>query len=409
MHGLSSKLHLIALCLLLLSGCGRDEAKVRAPVAVDVLTVKPTSIKEIRELPGRVEPVRSAEVHARVDGIIKAVMYQEGAAVKAGQILFEIDKREMRAKVNAAEAALQRAEATEKNARQEVSRYQDLVAKHTVSQQSYDNALARLRQASADVAESRAELEQARLTLDYASVKAPIDGRVGRALVREGALVRASESTMLTVVAQLDPVYVNIPESIKDVLVLRERISKGELSASSPEEVPITLKLENGQQYEHSGYFNYFDLNVAQTTGSISLRAQFPNPDFVLFPGLFVTAQIPFGELKNVIIIPQRAVIHRQSGAIAFTVDENNRIVEQPLTLGDLRGRGWIIRKGLKAEDRVVVNGTQKVRAGTTVNPQELAQTGEPTEETTTPQNSVQQPQKETGSTEQQGSNETKN
>src|SRR5690606_6189243 len=297
----------------LVAGCGGGESP-QTPMEVppperSVVVPEPPPIDKVEEVPGRVQAYRTAEVRARVDGIVQRRLYEEGTNVEEGQELFLIDPREMRAAVNAAEAALARAEAEVENARQEVERYDELLADRAVSEQEYEAAVARLRTAEATAAQARAQLERAELDLSFATVTAPISGRVGRAQVSEGALVSAAQATLLTRIEQLDPVYVNFSASSGELLDIRRQIAEGALEVPELQRVRVTLVLENGSVYEHAGFVDFLDLSIDEQTGTAALRAEVPNPDWVLLPGQFVRVRVEVGVRPNVTMIPQRAVV----------------------------------------------------------------------------------------------------
>ena len=325
------------------------------------------------EIPGRVQAFRSAEVRARVNGIVQKRLYDEGSDVREGQDLFLIDPREMRAAVSAAEATLARAQATAANAEQDVKRYKGLVQDRAVSEQEYDAAVARLRTAQADVSQARAQLESARLNLAYTTVTAPISGRAGRARVTEGALVSASGATLLTTIEQLDPVYVNFSQSSSELLQVRQEIAQGQLRVPELRRVGVTLLLENGKPYAHAGHLDFLDLSIDQVTGTVALRAQVPNPDSALLPGQFVRARIEAGERMNVIVLPQRAVQVTARGASVLVLGPDNNVASREVTLGELREGSWIILGGIQPGERVIVDGIQKVQPG---RPARVAGTG---------------------------------
>jgi membrane fusion protein (multidrug efflux system) len=331
---------------------------------VRIVTVQTQPLTNVIEVPGRLQAVRTAEVRARVDGIVQRRLYDEGTDVRAGKVLFEIDPRPLRARLNAAEATLARAEATAANAAQDVKRYTGLVAQKALSQQEFDAAVARQRTAQADVAQARAEVETARLNLEYTSVTAPIAGRAGRAEVTEGAMVSAASGTLLTRIEQVDPIYVNFSQSSAELLALRDQISSGALNLSGLDKVPVHLVLEDGRVYNRTGRVDFLDLRIDEATGTAALRAEVPNPDRVLLPGQFVRARVDAGvELKG-LVVPQRAVVITPQGASVMIVGEKNVAESRTVTVGELRGGSWQILKGLAAGDRVIIDGLQQARAG---------------------------------------------
>jgi membrane fusion protein (multidrug efflux system) len=353
-----------AVCLLLLCSCGREAPPTPPPPEVRVVSAKAQSIENITEVPGRVQAVRTAQVRARVDGIVERRLYDEGTDVKAGETLFVIDPREYRANVSAVAATLTRARATAANARQDVERYKGLVKEQAISQQEFDAAMARLRTADADVEQTQAQLESAQLNLSYTKVTAPIAGRAGRAQVTEGALVSASAATLLTTIEQLEPIYVNFSQSSAYLLAIRREIAAGTLKVPVLGKVEVTLLLEDGSTYPHAGHLNFLDLSIDQATGTAAVRAEFPNPQQTLLPGQFVRARIEAGIRPHGFWVPQRAVQVSQSGATVMTVAEGDTIAVRPVKLGEQRGDRWIVLDGLQDGDRIVVDGVQKVQPG---------------------------------------------
>ena len=351
----------------LISACAKDAPPAPPPPAVDVIVVRPQLVASVLELPGRVAAVRIAEVRARVDGIVERRLFAEGSDVRAGQALFRIDPRERRADYQAAVATLQRYQASSANAGQVVARYRPLVGQRAISKQEYDAAIAQQRTSQADVANARAQADRARLALSYTNVTAPISGRVGRADVTEGALVNASAATLMAKIEQLNPVYVNFGQSSSDVLALRRDIASGRVDSPGIGRVRVTLTLEDGTRYGVDGVLNFADLAVDQATGTVSLRAQFPNPGLILLPGQFVRARIEAGTRPGGMMVPQRAVSISGRGATVMVVGADNIATPRPIKLGDLNGGNWVVASGLKFGDRVIVNGLQKVRPGAPV------------------------------------------
>lgn len=350
-----------------LGACGEQTPPPPPPPEVNVVVAEVKAIDNISEVPGRVQAVRMAQVRARVDGIVQRRLYVEGSDVKAGQPLFLIDPREYRANLSVAEAALVRAEATEANVSQDVERYKGLIKEHVVSQQAYDTAIATLRTAQADVAQARAQVESAKLNLSYTTVTAPISGRARRAEVTEGALVSESSATLLTVIEQLDPIYVNFSQSSSDLLSLRREVSSGTLKVPELAKVGVTLVLEDGSEYPHAGHMNFLDLSIDATTGTAAMRAEFPNRERTLLPGQFVSARIAAGVRPNGILLPQRAVKLAAQGASVLIVDAENLAAVRDVKLGSLSGGSWVVTAGLAAGDRVIVDGWQKVQPGSPV------------------------------------------
>ncbi|HEX2254443.1 MAG TPA: efflux RND transporter periplasmic adaptor subunit [Thermoanaerobaculia bacterium] len=350
---------------LLLTACAEPPAQqAPPPPEVSVVVADPQPVVNRFELPGRLQAVRTAEVRARVDGIVQRRLYEEGTDVDAGQPLFGIDPSELRAELAAAEAALARAEATAANATQDVERYRGLVAQQAISQQEYDTAVARQRTAQADVAQARARVQAARLDLGYTTVRAPISGRAGRAQVTEGALVSAASATLLTTIEQIDPIYANFSLSSAELLKVRQGIASGEIEMPELGRVQVRLVLEDGTLYGPTGHLDFLDLAINETTGTTALRADFPNPESTLLPGQFVRVRIDAGVRPAALLIPQRAVTVTPQGASVMVVGDDDVVENRPVKLGALQGDSWLIEEGLSGGERVVVAGIQKVQPG---------------------------------------------
>jgi membrane fusion protein (multidrug efflux system) len=355
---------------LLVAACSKPAPPAAPPPPqVNVITVGTEPIANVIELPGRLQAVRISEVRARVDGIVQRRLYTEGTDVREGQPLFEIDPRELRARASAAQAALTKAEATAANATQDVNRYKGLVAQQALSQQEYDAAVARLRTAEADVAQRRAELAAARLSLGYTTVRAPISGRAGRAQVTEGALVSAGAGTLMTVIEQIDPIYANFAQSSSDVLALRNKIASGAVQAPAARQMTARLVLEDGSQYRMPGKLNFVDMSFDEATGTGAMRAELPNPQRTLVPGQFVRVRVEAGVQAKGLRIPQRAVTVTPTAANVLVVGAKDVVESRPVKLGALEGDYWIIQGGLQAGDRIVVDGLQKAVPGQPVKP----------------------------------------
>src|SRR5215218_1582277 len=360
-----------AVAVLLLAACSKSAPPAAAPPPpeVRVVAVSPEPIVDMIELPGRLQAVRISEVRARVDGIVQRRLYTEGTDVRAGQPLFAIDPRELRARFSAAQASLARAEATRANASQDVARYKGLVAQQALSQQEYDAAVARLRTAEADVAASRAQMAEARLSLGYTTVTAPISGRAGRAEVTEGALVSGGAGTLLTRIEQIDPIYANFSQSSADVLTLRNQIASGALQAPATRQMTVRLVLEDGSAYRMPGRLNFVDMSFDEATGTGAMRAEFPNPQRMLRPGQFVRVRVEAGVQAKGLRIPQRAVTVTPTAANVLVVGAKDIVESRPVKLGALEGDYWIIQSGLEAGERIIVDGLQKAAPGKPVKP----------------------------------------
>ena len=334
------------------------------PPEVEVITVQPQTVARTVETPGRLEAVRTAEVRARVEGILEKRLFREGSEVKRGDILFRIDPRTLEANVAAARASLAKAEAQALIASQTMARKEALVGSNAVSRQEYEQAVAGKAQADAEVAAARATLQRAEIDLGHATVTAPIDGRIGRALVTEGALVGKGEATHLATIEQYDPIRVAFSQSSADFLRLREAIRSGTASASP---APVRLILENSREYGQPGRILFNDLAVDPATGTVGIRAEFPNPGRDLLPGQFVTVRLPLSQARDVITVPQRSVQVGPQGQMVMLVGPEDMVVPAPVQTDGLSGSDWIIATGLKGGERVIVNGLQKARPGTPV------------------------------------------
>lgn len=362
-----------SLCLLLAvlaSGCGSESEEsppAPPPPEVAVLTVEPEPVANIIEMPGRVEAFRTAQVRARVTGIVQERLYEEGSEVEAGQALFKIDPSEMQANLNAAQAALERAQAAAENAARDAERYESLVKRGAISRQDYDAAVAQARTARAEVAQAEAQVESARLNLQYTQVTAPIDGIAGRAEVTEGALVSAAEATLMAQIKQSHPIYVNLAQSNSVLLRLRAQFASGDLVLEDGGRVEVKLVLENGEEYPHTGYVDFLAMTVDESTGTVAARAQFPNPDRALLPGQFVRARVLAGSRPAGVLIPQRAVVMTNRGGSVMVINEQDQAITRQIELGEMRGSSWVVRSGLEAGDRIVVEGWQGIRSGAKV------------------------------------------
>ena len=362
---------LVSLIVLALAGCQKqtDAEQDQPPPQAKVQIIEPAAHMLTGDLPGRIEPARTAEVRARVPGIVLERLFEEGANVKAGDVLFRIDPAPLEAAVAQARGALARAEASVYQADSLVRRYEPLVEARAISQQEYDNAIAAQKSAQAEKLSAQAALQTARLDLDYATVTAPIDGRIGRALVTEGALVGQGEATPMARIQQLDPIYADFTQSVDDLLRLRAAAADGriELQEDGAARVRITL----GQQgFSQEGRLLFSDISVDRSTGQVTLRAELPNPDAVLLPGMYVRVQTELGIEPSAIFIPQRAV-QRGTDSIprVLVVDGENKVQERQVALGAMRGSDWQVTSGLEQGERVIVEAVAKFQPGSTVEP----------------------------------------
>ena len=354
---------------LLLTGCGQQDAKPAGPpgggmppAEVGVVTVNPGNVGLVTELPGRLEASRVAQVRARAAGILHKRLFREGSDVKAGQALFEIDASPYQAAYASAQAAQARAEANLMQATAQAERYKPLAAAQAVSQQEYVNAQAAQKQAEADVASGKAAVQNARINLGYASVTAPIAGRIGRALVTEGALVGQGEATPLAVVQQIDPVYVNFTQSAGEVMKLRRALESGQLQRAGAQAASVRVILEDGTEYARPGKLLFSDLTVDTTTGQIALRAELPNPGGTLLPGLYVRVRLEQAQASNAITLPQQAVTRSPQGDSVMVVGADGKVQPRPVKVGGQQNAQWVILDGLKAGEQVMVDGFQKLR-----------------------------------------------
>ncbi|WP_045883120.1 MexC family multidrug efflux RND transporter periplasmic adaptor subunit [Pseudomonas chlororaphis] len=353
-----------------LAGCGpaneqESVAEVARPVEVVAAVTEPLALTS--ELPGRVEPMRVAEVRARVAGIVMKKHFEEGADVKAGDLLFQIDPAPLKAAVSRAEGELARAQSAVQEAQARVRRYEPLVKIEAVSQQDFDTATADLRSAQAATRSAQADLESARLNLGYASVTAPISGRVGRALVTEGALVGQGDATLMARVQQLNPVYVDFTQSAAEALRLRELLKDGKLSGDKNKGLSIRVE---GTPYERQGSLLFTDVAVDRGTGQIVLRGKFDNADGTLLPGMYVRVTTPQGTDNQAILVPQRAVQRTSDGsAQVLVIGADERVEARAVRTGAMQGSRWQISEGLKAGDQVIVGGLAGLQPGAKVVP----------------------------------------
>ena len=339
------------------------------------MTVETESVPLITELPGRINATREAQVRARATGILLKRLFDEGANVKEGDVLFQIDPAPLQAALNSAQAALVKTEATLKEARARVNRYKELVGINAVSKQVYDEAVATLGQNEAEMQANKAAIETAQLNFGYAKVTAPISGRIGKALVTEGALVSASDATPLAVIRQLDPVYFDFTQSSTEVLRLKRAMEAGAIQSVGRGEAKVTLILEDGTTYSHSGKLLFSDIAVDPTTGMITLRAEFPNPDNHLLAGMFARAQLVEGVKTNAVTIPQRTIGRGAGGSsTVLVVNNENKVELRNIDIDRAIGNKVVVAKGLKAGERIMVEGSQKAPPGAVVKPVPFAE-----------------------------------
>lgn len=355
-----------------LGGCEKRESTqaTRPPSEVSVVTVASERVNRTTELPGRINPMREAQVRARATGILLKRTFEEGSNVREGQILFEIDSAPLQASLNSAKASMAKTEAALKESRATVDRYKELVQINAISKQVYEQAVATLGQNEAELLVATAAIQTTELNLGYARVIAPISGRIGRALVTEGALVSATEATQLAVIRQLDPVYFDFTQSSAELLRFKRALKTGSLENVARGEAKVTLMLEDGSVYQHAGKLLFSDIAVDPTTGMITLRAEVPNPENLLMPGMFARAQIIEGVSTNAITIPQRTIIRGAAGAsTVLVVNDENKVEARSIEIDRTVGTKVLVAKGLKPGERIIVEGSQKAPPGSVVKP----------------------------------------
>jgi membrane fusion protein, multidrug efflux system len=361
---------ILVLSLPVISGChGRQNQMANPPPPeVGVITIQSEPLPITTELPGRIDPMRTAQVRARVAGILLKRVFTEGSNVKAGDVLFQIDPAPYKASLDSAKANLLQA-------RSLAERYKPLVSINAVSKQDYDAAVAA-------EAQAKSAEEIASLNLGYCTVTAPISGRIGQALVTEGALVGQGEATELAVIQQMDPIYFDFTESSTELLKLRQEFDKGQLKKIASDEAKITLLLEDGTVYPHEGKLLFSDVTVDPTTGMVTLRAEFPNSDDLLLPGMFARARVEQAVDSNAITVPQRGVVYGANGKpTVMVVTPDNKVEIRPVTVSSAEDNKWIVTGGLKAGDRVILEGLQKIQPGMTVKPVPFGSTNAPADD----------------------------
>ena len=362
-----------AAAMIVLASCDEQKPAASAPhafppSAVSIITTKAEALPITSELPGRIAPTRIAEVRPRVNGILIERVFTQGSLVKKGDVLYRIDPKPFEVQVASAEATLRRAEAVQMQARQLADRQQQLKKANVTSAQQFEDAMAKLATADADVALAQAGLASAKLNLAYTNVTAPISGRIGRALITEGALVSATGADNLATIQQLDPVYADFTQPAGDLIRLRKALESGGLASS--DEAPVKLLLDEGTPYEHPGRLLFSEAAVDASTGQVILRGEFPNPDGNLLPGMYVRVLIEQGIEKDAIAVPQQAVQRDPSGqARIYVVNDENKAEIRVVRAGRIINDRWVISDGLKPGDKVIVEGFQKIRPGAPVAP----------------------------------------
>ncbi len=367
---------LVAAAALTLTACGGGKgngaetagAGQMPPPEVAVLAVQPGTVSLSTELPGRLEASRVAQVRAQATGILQKRVFTEGSDVKAGQVLYRIDPAPYEAALQSAQAQLAQAQAQLAQASALAARYKPLVAVQAISPQEYDAAVAAEKAAQAQVAAGKAAVRTASINRNYATVTAPISGRIGRSLVTEGALVSAQEGTQLATIQQVDPLYLNIAQPASEVLRLREALAGGQLArAGQSEAARVEILLENGQPYAEPGRLLFTDLTVDPATGQVSLRAEVPNPRGLLLPGMYVRARLQQAQIEGAILLPQQAVTRGSQGDSVLVVAEDGQVTPRPVTIEGAQDGQWIVTSGLQPGEQVMVEGAMKLMLGAKV------------------------------------------
>lgn len=361
---------------MLLTGCDNKDApqagQQHAP-EVGVVTLKTTPLTITTDLPGRTSSYRIAEVRPQVSGIILKRNFVEGSDITAGESLYQIDPATYQAAYDSAKGDLVQAQANAQIAALTVKRYKPLLGTKYISQQDYDTAVATASQTAAAVQVAKASVETARINLAFTKVTSPISGRIGKSSVTEGALVQNAQTTALATVQQLDPIYVDVTQSSEDFMRLRAELNSGKLQQAGGK-AQVKLLLQNGNEYAQTGTLEFSDVTVDETTGSITLRAVFPNPQHTLLPGMFVRARLDEGTNPNALLVPQQAITRTPTGqATAMIVGEDNKVVVRNLTTEQAIGDKWLVTEGLKAGDKVITTGVQRAKPGIQVTPQEVS------------------------------------
>jgi len=357
------------LLALTIGACSHSAPPAPQPAEVGVVTAQPTNFPVTRDYPGRLAATLTAQVRARVTGIVLQRVYREGTDVKAGDVLFKIDPAPLQASLRQAQGQLAQAQATARNADLSATRSKELGAKGVLAKQDVDNAIAAAAEADAAVKAAQANVENAKINLGYATVTAPISGRAGMANVTQGALVSPTDTNPLTTVQVIDPIYANFSEPMAEVEQLRKAEKAGTLALATPDKVRVKIELPDGSMYPLAGTLDFTDLAVDPSTGAVDLRAIVPNPDHTLLPGMFVKIRLSLATLHGAFLLPQGAILRDNEGAYVYVVGADDKIVEKRVDLGDQRGADWIVQRGLDAGAKVVVSGVQKAQAGERVKP----------------------------------------
>ncbi len=350
-----------------LNGCDSDQPAPKNIQQVGTITIKPETIESTYQLAGRTVASEISQVRPQVNGVVIEQLFKEGTQVSKGQPLYKIDSSLYRDGVDEAAGNLALAKATVNSARLQAERYKELIKVNGVSQQELDNAQSAYEQAKATVAVNEAVLKTARTNLRYTQVSAPISGRIGRSSITRGALVTSAQTDPLATIQKLDPMYVDLTQSSDEYMALRKQLTENGIK---PTELSVRLKLENGTAYAEQGTFKFSDVAVDEATGSVTLRAAFPNPNNALLPGLYVRAELGTGTRPNSVLIPQGALFRDAEGnPLVWIVGKDNKAEQRKITLGDAIDNRWLVTSGLKAGDQVIVEGLQGLSAGMTIEP----------------------------------------
>ncbi|MGB7574193.1 MAG: efflux RND transporter periplasmic adaptor subunit [Thermodesulfobacteriota bacterium] len=355
---------------LITSGCGSQQAAPEPGLPeVAVVTVNPERVVLTTELPGRTSAYFVAEIRPQVNGIVQERLFNEGSDVKAGSVLYRIDPAPYQAAYDNAVAALARSEANLPPIRLKAERYRELIAVKAISQQDFDNAVAALKQAEADIDYSKAAVESARINLAYTRIAAPISGRIGKSNVTVGALATAYQGSPFATIQQLDPIYVDAPESSANLLQLKRNIAAGRIKGTGPDQARVKLLLEDGTPYPQEGTLKFSEVTVDPSTGSFILRMVFPNPKHTLLPGMYVRAVVQEGVVDRAILVPQQGVSRDPKGnPVALIVDGSGKVEQRMITVARAMGDRWLVSEGLNPGDRLIVEGSQRIRPGASVN-----------------------------------------
>lgn len=352
-----------------LAACGKSQPPPPPPPQVGVVSVHARSVPLVNDFVGRLAATRTAQVRARVTGIVLKRVYTEGTDVKAGDVLFRIDPAPLEAALRAQQGQLDQALATAHNDEVKARRMRELAARGVIAKQDLDDAVAAANAAEASVKAARGNVETAKINLGYATVTAPISGRAGRANVTEGALVSPTDAQPLTTIEQIDPIYVDFSQPMAEVEKLRAAQASGDLKLAAPNQAQVQIVLPDGSVYAHTGTLNFADLAVDPQTGAVSLRAIVPNPERTLLPGMFVKLRLTLGQRHHAFEVPQAAVLRDAQGAYLLTVGADDKVLSRRVTLDGQRGASWVVESGLQDGDRVIVSGVQKAQPGATVQP----------------------------------------